>query len=242
MKTKNTHRNVARVTETSGNVFADLGLPNPEQELLKAQLTLHISTILRDSGLTQVQIARVLSVQGSARCYSWTRSTAFFSTAGKLLQQASLWTLRTLMPSPFTKSMGFSNYRMSKDGYSFPWERLRNCFDSPPAERKRVPWGVDSSLAVPPLDQHQGLEEWLALRNLDSWQWFQLQPGHHGSAGSRCIDCAQSGSATEQGGGCRRTGPAFDKSRRTHSEQHPRHPSPIRSCASSTGAGVTGVE
>lgn len=141
MKTKNTHRNVARVTETSGNVFADLGLPNPEQELLKAQLTLHISTILRDSGLTQVQIARVLSVQGSARCYSWTRSTAFFSTAGKLLQQASLWTLRTLMPSPFTKSMGFSNYRMSKDGYSFPWERLRNCFDSPPAERKRVPWG-----------------------------------------------------------------------------------------------------
>ena len=26
----------------SGNVFADLGLPNPEQELLKAQLTLQI--------------------------------------------------------------------------------------------------------------------------------------------------------------------------------------------------------
>ena len=29
----------ARVTESSGNVFADLGLPNAEQELMKAQLT-----------------------------------------------------------------------------------------------------------------------------------------------------------------------------------------------------------
>jgi hypothetical protein len=34
------------VTESTGNVFADLGLPNPEQELLKAQLTLQIYSIL----------------------------------------------------------------------------------------------------------------------------------------------------------------------------------------------------
>jgi hypothetical protein len=42
MKTKarKTRKRVARVTESSGNVFADLGLPNPEQELLKLQLTL----------------------------------------------------------------------------------------------------------------------------------------------------------------------------------------------------------
>jgi predicted XRE-type DNA-binding protein len=31
--------------------------------LLKAQLTLQISTILKDSGMTQVQIAKVLGVQ-----------------------------------------------------------------------------------------------------------------------------------------------------------------------------------
>jgi hypothetical protein len=37
-KARRTHKRVARVTEGSGNVFADLGLPNPEQELLKAQL------------------------------------------------------------------------------------------------------------------------------------------------------------------------------------------------------------
>jgi predicted XRE-type DNA-binding protein len=65
MKTKarKTRHRVIRVTEGSGNVFADLGLPNPEQELLKAQLTLQIHTILKDSGMTQVEIAKILGVQ-----------------------------------------------------------------------------------------------------------------------------------------------------------------------------------
>jgi hypothetical protein len=31
------------VEKSSGNVFTDLGLPHPEQELLKAKLTLQIS-------------------------------------------------------------------------------------------------------------------------------------------------------------------------------------------------------
>lgn len=47
----------------SRNVFADLGLPNPEQELLKAQLTLQIYMILKDGGMTQVEIAKILGVQ-----------------------------------------------------------------------------------------------------------------------------------------------------------------------------------
>jgi predicted XRE-type DNA-binding protein len=62
-KAKKTHHRTARVTESSGNVFADLGLPNPEQELLKAQLTLQIYAILKDSGMTQVEIAKILGVQ-----------------------------------------------------------------------------------------------------------------------------------------------------------------------------------
>jgi predicted XRE-type DNA-binding protein len=62
-KTKKTRRRVANVTEGSGNVFADLGLPNPEQELLKAQLTLQIYGILKDSGMTQVEMAKILGVQ-----------------------------------------------------------------------------------------------------------------------------------------------------------------------------------
>jgi predicted XRE-type DNA-binding protein len=65
MKTKahKSRNRVARVTEGSGNVFADLGLPNPEQELLKAQLTLQIYTILKGSDMTQVEIAKILGVQ-----------------------------------------------------------------------------------------------------------------------------------------------------------------------------------
>jgi predicted XRE-type DNA-binding protein len=62
MKTKK-KKTPNRVTEGSGNVFADLGLPNPEQELLKAQLTLQIYTILKGSGMTQVEIAKILGVQ-----------------------------------------------------------------------------------------------------------------------------------------------------------------------------------
>jgi predicted XRE-type DNA-binding protein len=51
------------VTESSGNVFADLGLPNPEQELVKAELTLQISRIIRDCGMTQAEAAKVLGVR-----------------------------------------------------------------------------------------------------------------------------------------------------------------------------------
>src|ERR1700751_169616 len=62
-KAKKTSRRVPRVMKGSGNVFPDLGLPNPEQELVKAQLTLQIYTILKSSGVTQVEIAKILGVQ-----------------------------------------------------------------------------------------------------------------------------------------------------------------------------------
>jgi predicted XRE-type DNA-binding protein len=62
-RAKRTRKRVTRVIEGSGNVFADLDLPNPEQELLKAQLTLQICTILKSSGMKQVEIAKILGVQ-----------------------------------------------------------------------------------------------------------------------------------------------------------------------------------
>ena len=52
-----------RVQEGSGNVFADLGLPNPEQELLKARLTLQIYKIVKARGLTQAQAGAVLGIK-----------------------------------------------------------------------------------------------------------------------------------------------------------------------------------
>src|SRR3954451_10661406 len=51
------------ITESSGNVFADLGLPNPEQEMMKARLTLQIYRIIRVRGLTQAQAAKTLGIK-----------------------------------------------------------------------------------------------------------------------------------------------------------------------------------
>jgi predicted XRE-type DNA-binding protein len=50
------------ITASSGNVFADLGLPNPEERALKSQLAIQIRRIIEDKGWTQVQAADVLGV------------------------------------------------------------------------------------------------------------------------------------------------------------------------------------
>jgi predicted XRE-type DNA-binding protein len=49
--------------ESSGNVFADLGFPNPEKELLKAHLTLQIYRLIKARSLTQTQAGKVLGIK-----------------------------------------------------------------------------------------------------------------------------------------------------------------------------------
>ena len=51
------------VTESSGNVFADLGLPNPKQELAKAELTIRLYRIIKQRGMTQAEAGRVLGIK-----------------------------------------------------------------------------------------------------------------------------------------------------------------------------------
>ena len=46
--------------KSSGNVFADLGLPNSEQELLKAKLTIQIYKLIKNQQLTQTKAAELL--------------------------------------------------------------------------------------------------------------------------------------------------------------------------------------
>ena len=53
-------RPIHEVEEGSGNVFADLGFANPEQEQLKADLTLEIYKILKKRGLRQREAAKLL--------------------------------------------------------------------------------------------------------------------------------------------------------------------------------------
>jgi predicted XRE-type DNA-binding protein len=50
------------LTWSSGNVFADLGLDDPDLLLAKADLAIAITGIIRERGLTQAAAARALGV------------------------------------------------------------------------------------------------------------------------------------------------------------------------------------
>jgi predicted XRE-type DNA-binding protein len=50
------------VQVSSGNVFADLGLPNPEEMLIKAELASQISEIITKQHLNQAEAAELLGV------------------------------------------------------------------------------------------------------------------------------------------------------------------------------------
>jgi predicted XRE-type DNA-binding protein len=51
-----------KVTPSSGNVFADIGVQEPEEELAKAQLASRIREIVRQRRMTQVAAAGILRI------------------------------------------------------------------------------------------------------------------------------------------------------------------------------------
>ncbi len=51
-----------KIERSSGNVFADLGLPDAEAHLLKAELVARIDKIIRERGLKQVEAAKLLGL------------------------------------------------------------------------------------------------------------------------------------------------------------------------------------
>src|SRR6478672_5546940 len=52
-----------KVTVGSGNVFADLGFANPEEELLKAKLIRELRAIIKRRKLTQTKAAELLGLK-----------------------------------------------------------------------------------------------------------------------------------------------------------------------------------
>jgi predicted XRE-type DNA-binding protein len=50
------------VDEGTGNVFADLGLPDSEERLLKANIIAELFRLIKDRGLTQVKAAKLVGV------------------------------------------------------------------------------------------------------------------------------------------------------------------------------------
>ena len=53
----------AKITASSGNVFADLGFPDPAAELVKAELVRQIRGIIHRRGLSQTQAAKLLGIK-----------------------------------------------------------------------------------------------------------------------------------------------------------------------------------
>jgi predicted XRE-type DNA-binding protein len=80
-----------RVIRGSGNVFADLGLPNPEEHLAKAELVSELKCIIDREGWTQARAAQVMGMaqpdvsrllRGQFANYSIDRLLRFLSAAG----------------------------------------------------------------------------------------------------------------------------------------------------------------
>lgn len=77
--------------ESSGNIFADLGLSNPEELLAKAEAAIEISHIIKKKHLTQTQAAEILGVdqpkvsailRGKLRSFSLERLFRFLNALG----------------------------------------------------------------------------------------------------------------------------------------------------------------
>lgn len=80
------------IEASSGNVFADLGLSNPEERLAKAKLAMQISKVIDARGLTQVEAAAVLKInqpkisdlqRGRLRGFSTERLFRFLNLLGQ---------------------------------------------------------------------------------------------------------------------------------------------------------------
>src|SRR5258708_18196891 len=52
-----------RMEKSSGNVFADLGLPSPEQEPLKATFALRIYRLIKKRALKQAEAGKILGIK-----------------------------------------------------------------------------------------------------------------------------------------------------------------------------------
>ncbi len=80
------------IEQGSGNVFADLGRPDAETHLLKAELVARIDQIIRERRLTQAQAAELLCIsqpdvsrllRGNFRDYSVERLLRLLTSLGR---------------------------------------------------------------------------------------------------------------------------------------------------------------
>ncbi|MCL1472695.1 helix-turn-helix domain-containing protein [Argonema antarcticum] len=71
-----------RVQASSGNVFADLGLENADELLVKAELARKISSIISKQKMTQTEVAELLRIDESKLSALINGKLSSFSTVG----------------------------------------------------------------------------------------------------------------------------------------------------------------
>jgi predicted XRE-type DNA-binding protein len=112
-------------TVSSGNVFADMGLPDAEELLAKADLAIQISRIIEERGLTQAQAAEALGVdqpkvsalvRGRLEGFSMERLYRFLNALGQDVEIV-------VRPKPRTEKQGRT--RVTSRRRSAPGPRRR---------------------------------------------------------------------------------------------------------------------
>ncbi|WP_044881943.1 helix-turn-helix domain-containing protein [Neochlamydia sp. EPS4] len=85
-------KKVIKYEESSGNVFADLGIENPEEALAKAELARQIAKLIKKKKLKQKQAAEILGIdqpkisaliRGRLRSFSLERLICFLNELGQ---------------------------------------------------------------------------------------------------------------------------------------------------------------
>jgi predicted XRE-type DNA-binding protein len=94
-RTTTTNDGPGSIDRGSGNVFADLGIPNPDLALAKAQLVQRIRDLIAERGLTQAGAAELLGldqpkvsalVRGRIQGYTIDRLFRFLTALGQRVE------------------------------------------------------------------------------------------------------------------------------------------------------------
>lgn len=100
--------NEIQATESCGNVFEDIGLPNPDERLAKAQIAMLIHEAIEKRGLSQRQAAKVLGLDQAnvSRLMSGKLSGFTLERLFRFLTALDLDVEVTIRPKPNTRPHG----------------------------------------------------------------------------------------------------------------------------------------
>ena len=82
----------AKSTKSSGNIFADLGVPKSDEHLAKADIVIGIASLIKSKGLTQAQASRLIGLaqpdvsklmRGHFAGYTYDRLFGFLTALGE---------------------------------------------------------------------------------------------------------------------------------------------------------------